>query len=153
MEPARVIKPKPDLKTLREERLKVYDDRVQQTFQLDPQVSVTLKGSAYVLEFNNRAVKDVLKDCGFNALRDPLSMEVMENPEILGSLLHRGLQTHHPDLTIDAVDQLFTSRHYPYIVNRLRAAMDMFLPDLSDQPPLPEEESAEDPHPRPTPVG
>lgn len=128
-------------------RADIYLERVGQTFQLDPQVRITLKGVTYTLEFNNRAMKEVLKDCGFNALKDSLSAEAMESPEILGSLLYRGLKTHHPDVTADQVDMLFTSRHYPYIISRLRAAMEMFLPDMSDVPRADEQEGASDPNP------
>lgn len=132
-------------------QLEVYQERVQLMFQLDPQIPIVLKGKTLTLEFNNRAVKDVLKDCGFNALRDSLVGESMDDPNILGSLLHRGLQCHHPEMTVDDTDALFTSRHYPYVVNRLRAAMDLFLPDLSDVVELPPKtEGQEDPTLQPT---
>lgn len=139
--------------TVRQARVDAYEERVLETFQLDPRVALTLKGKALTLEFNNRAIKGVLKDCGFNALKSSLTVEAMEDPNTLGSLLFRGLQTHHPEMTQDDVDLLFTSRHYPYILNRIRAAMEMFLPDLSDLP-VTEEDAQDPPQPRqPTPRG
>lgn len=113
-------------------RMEIYQQRVLDTFQLEPKVSISLKGQFYTLEFNNRAIKDVLKDSGFNILADSLGDTAFEDPNILGSLLHRGLQANHPDLTVEDVDKLFTARHYPYITTKIRVALDMFMPDMSD---------------------
>lgn len=117
-----------------------YTRRLLDTFQLDPQVTLILKGTTYTLEFTNRSVKAILKACGFNVLKEGFNPEAMGDPTILGAVLWGGLLTHHPDLTLDDVDGLFTARHYPYIENRLRTALDLFLPDVSDLvDPEPEE--------------
>ena len=109
--------------------------RLEETFKLDPIVPIKLKGNNYTLEFNNFAVKEVMKQTGFNIMAKSFGMSEMENPEILGSLLFQGLLTNHPDLTQDSVDKLFTYRHYPYILERLRMALTLFMPDISDLQP------------------
>lgn len=117
---------------------KAHQERVGGTFALDPHVFISLKGINYILEFNNRSAKDVFKDTEFNILNTPLALKETQDATLMGCLLFRGLQTNHPELTQDAVDTLFTLRHFPYILSRLRMALDMFLPDLSDV--IPQEE-------------
>ena len=106
--------------------------RVLETFQLDPLVKVMLKGKEYTLEFNNRAVKFIMKDTSLNLMSAGFGMDAMQDPEIMGALLFRGLQTHHPDLTQDEIDLLYSYRHFPYILQCLRQGLDLFLPDMSD---------------------
>lgn len=136
MEPAKKLTPK-QKEAQAKQRIDTYQQRVKETFQLEPQVSITLKKQTFTLEYNNRSIKDVLKDSGFNLLADSLyasegASQPLENPEILGSLLYRGLQAHHPELTADDVDKLFTARHYPYVTAKIREALDLFMPDMSD---------------------
>jgi hypothetical protein len=112
--------------------MKLRRERVQETFQLDPLVIITLKGHDYTLEFNNFTVKCIYKELGINLLSEGIPMEAMQDPDKLGKLLLLGLQEHHPDLTQDAVDRLYTYRHYMYVLDRLQAALNLFMPDMSD---------------------
>lgn len=116
----------------REESLAIRRQRVQETFKLDPDVIITLKGKKYTLEMNNYAVKEVLRDTGVNLMRDGLSRDSMVDPHIVGSILFRSMQLHHPDLTQDDVDKLYTLRHYSYVLDTLRQVVDLFMPDMSD---------------------
>lgn len=106
-----------------------YSDGVAETTKLDPAVSITLKGTLYKLEFTNRSVKNVFDDTGYNILQEKFDRSRMEDPKLMGSLVFRGLQKNHPDLDQDQADDLFTLRHYPYILDRLITALDMFMPD------------------------
>lgn len=115
-----------------EKKRREYSAKVVDITKLDPVVSIVLKGEEYLLEFDNRAVKYVLDDTGYNLLKDTFSKEVMVDPKIMGSLLFRGLQHNHPELTADSVDSMFTMRHYPYILDRLIEAIDMFMPEGDD---------------------
>lgn len=130
----------------RKELIETHDERVQDTFKLDPVVPITLKGKSYTIELNNFAVKEVMKATGFNVMAASFSPKEMENPDVMGALLYWGLKTHHEELTQVEVDKLFTFKHYPYVLNRLQAALEMFLPDLSD---LTVEEEKKDETPRP----
>lgn len=119
----------------RRARLDAYQSRIRDTFQLDPKVEIKLGGVTWQLEYNNRAVKGVYTDTGFNLLSDQFSTDKnLTNPELLGSLLYHGLKRHHPEMTPDQADDLFTTRHYPYVIRQIQAALDSFLPDLSDLP-------------------
>lgn len=115
-----------------EDVVKIRRERVQQTFKLDPTVMITLKGKEYTLELNNYGVKQVLKDTGFNIMKDGFGQEQMQDPEVMGSLLFRALETNHPDLTQDLVDRLYSYRLYPYILEKMRTVLDLFMPDMSD---------------------
>lgn len=107
--------------------------RVMETFKLDPAIKITLRGVEYTLEYNNYAVKGVLADVGLNLLSDGFgNLDQIQNPDILGSLLFRGLEINHPELKQADADRLFTTRHYSYVLNRLRAALALFMPDMSD---------------------
>lgn len=132
--------PRPAL-LLTTDGVREYRRRIGETFQLDPKVPITLKGRHLLLEFNLGSVKDVFKDCGFNALATAVDKEALEKPEIFQSLIYRALQTHQPDLTEEEVGKLVTFRHFPYIRQCLQDAMDMFLPDWSD---LVQDEKGED---------
>ena len=129
--------------------------RIERTFQLDPTVSITLKGKAYTLEYNNYAVKGILRDTLFNMLARGLDKEALESPDILGAALYWGLKTHHPDLSQDDADKLYTYRHYGYIISKITDAVSLFTADMSDfeldTPLEPSEES--DPTKPPTPIG
>ncbi len=107
-------------------------ERIKETFQLDPVVTIVLKGHEYTMELNNYAIKGVLKDTGHNMLSAGFGIKEMQDPEVMGSLLRWALNCHHPELTQDDVDKLFTYRHYGYILDRLKVALDLFLPDMSD---------------------
>ena len=115
-----------------EARLAERRRRVLETFQLDPLVPIKLKGKDYTLEFNNWAVKKVLKETGFNVMSTGFGMEQMQDPVVMGNLLFNGLLTNHPDLTQDDVDRMYSFRHYPYILECLRIGLDLFTPDMSD---------------------
>lgn len=105
--------------------------RTCDTFQLDPQVGITLKGVKYTLEFNNWTVKEVLKDTGINLLSHALKGTDIEDPDVMSVLLLRGLQTNHPDMETERADKLMTLRHFPYILNRISTAIDLFMPDMT----------------------
>ena len=117
----------------KEEARELRQMRVQDTWKLDPQVKVMLKGKEYVIEFNNYAVKEIFRsEKQINIMKDGVTMETLQDPEALSLLLYWGLKEHHPDLTQDELDRLFTYKHYGYIVNKLTSALDMFTPDMSD---------------------
>lgn len=129
-------------------------ERVQATFKLDPQVAITLKGKDYILEFNNYAVKGIFKETDFNLMGSAFTLAQMQNPRVMGVMLYYGLKTNHPDITEDEVDKLFTYRHYPYVLSKLRQAIGLFMPDLTDLVSKPEGSGLpEDPTLLPTPAG
>ncbi len=115
-----------------QEALELRRKRTLETFQLDPQVPIELKGKPYILELTNFAVKGILKDTGHNILSVGFGVEQMQDPEMMGALLRWALELNHPDLTQDDVDRMFSYRHYGYILEKLKAALDLFLPDMSD---------------------
>jgi hypothetical protein len=116
----------------KEDATKLRRERVQNTFQLDAATTITLRGKVYTLELTNYAVKGIYKDTGHNLMALGFSVQQMTDPEMMGSLLFWALQQNHPELTQDEVDKLFTYRHYGYILDRLKDALDLFLPDMSD---------------------
>ncbi len=118
------IKRNRDKAALEQDRKEIGD-----SFKLDPRVPIQLKGKEYTLEFNNFAVKGVYKDTGYNLLSTPLDKEQMNNPDIMGALLYYGLKTNHDDMTQDSADKLCTYIHQLYILSRLHAALDLFLPE------------------------
>lgn len=120
------------MKVTSEQYLQLFKERVQETSKLQPQVSIQLKGNSYVLEYNNSGIIQVLKDKGLNLLTQPITKDMMYDPVFLGYILYIGLGQHHPDLTEGAANELFTLRHYAYISNRIKEALDAFMPDLSD---------------------
>jgi hypothetical protein len=107
-------------------------ERIAETFQLDPLTTINLKGKIYTMELNNFAVKGILKDTGYNLLSAGFGIKEVQDPEILGALLYWSLIEHQPDLTQEAVDKLFGYRHYAYVLECLKVALDLFLPDMSD---------------------
>jgi hypothetical protein len=111
---------------------KVRSERIQGLFQLDPEVKISFAGKHYTLLLNNWAVKGILKDTGHNLMSLGFTVEVMTDPNTLGSFLFWALQTKHPELDQEATDKLFTYRHYAYVIDRLKQAIAMFLPDMSD---------------------
>jgi len=115
-----------------EERRKIRKERVLELFKLDPLVPITLKGKEYILEFNNYAVKGVFKDTGLNIMKAGFGQEQMQDPEVMGAMLYWALKTNCTDFTQDDVDKMYSLRHYSYILERLREAIDLFLPDMSD---------------------
>lgn len=144
-----------------EKYAEIYNERVRATFSSDPLVPIELKGNTYSLEFNNKTVKELYKTTGVNLLESSFTKEQMQNPGILGIILYWALNTNHPDLTPDDVDKLFTLRHLPGILNRIRLAVDLFMPDMSDCVPTgvltakakEEVAESEDPLERPVPFG
>ena len=128
-----------------EEAQELRKKRIEETFQLDPLTTITLKGKTFTMELNNYAVKGIYKDTGHNLLAIGFGLKEMQSPELMGATLYWALKEHHPELTQDDVDKLFTYRHYGYILERLKVALDLFLPDMSDvqiegaRPPLPTE--------------
>lgn len=106
--------------------------RLNDTDKLDPTVPITLKNKEYTLEFNNRAIKRVLRDTGHNVIKDGIDRDALNDPNLYGSLVLHGLETHHPDLTEDEVDMLVTYRHFFYISSQLLTALSLFMPDVSD---------------------
>jgi hypothetical protein len=129
---ATVIKALPDTLT-REQARDLRRTRIEQTFQLDPQVNITLKGKKYILELNNWAVKGILKQTTVNLMAaGDFGICQMQDPEVMGAILFWALASNQPDLTQDEVDKLYTFRHYPYILEKIKSALELFLPDMSD---------------------
>ncbi len=114
------------------EAIEIRRKRVQDTFKLDPTVIITLKKVDYTLEFDNAAIKGILKDTGYNLMSTAFSQDQMQDPIVMGSMLYWGLKANHPDMTQERADSLFSARLYPYILEKLRQALSMFLPDMSD---------------------
>jgi len=111
---------------------KIRRERVEPLFQLDPVVTITLKEKKYTLEFNNWAIKGVLKDTGINMISMGFSADMMSDPMMLGSVFYWAMATHQPEMTQDDTDKLFTYKHYAYVLEKLRICVDLFLPDMSD---------------------
>lgn len=118
------------------ERHALVRQRVQETSKLDPKIPLSLDGREFVLLYTNRAVKGILEDTGINILQSPLGTAEMEDPKVLGSVVFRGLQAKHPDLTSEAVDEMITFRHLMYIQSQVMAALGLFYPDVADLPVL-----------------
>lgn len=114
------------------ERQAIRRQRLAETDRLEPVVTITLKGHTYTLECNNYAVKGILKDTGYNLMSEGFSTKQLQDPEVMGSMLNWLLKTHHPDLSVEDTDKLYTFRHYPYIIERIGTSIDLFLPDMSD---------------------
>ena len=123
---------KPPEKVTLEEFRGLYAKRLEKCFQLDTKVPINLRGQEYILELDNRAAKGVLLDTDFNMLSSSLSVEVLNNPIILGALVYHGLREHHPEITQDEADRLIEFRKFPYIIGRIQHAMELFSPDMSD---------------------
>lgn len=113
----------------------LYRERVNEALSVDPGVTVTLGNKEYTLEFNNRAIKDLLKATGLNILQQGIGKDRLGDPEFLTTFLLIGLKLHHPDCTEEEVDRVFNIRHYAYVVDKLLQAIDMFSPDMSDIQP------------------
>lgn len=114
------------------EYTKIRSERIQPLFQLDPTVTITLKGAVYKLELNNWAVKGILRDTGVNLMQVGFGIAEMQSPELLGSFLCWSMRTHHPEMEQEQVDKLFTYRHYSYVLDKLKTCIDLFLPDMDD---------------------
>lgn len=123
----------------------LQQERTKDTFKLDPLVSINLKDKEYTLEFNNTAVKAVLKELGVNLLNEGFNQGQLQDPDILSHLICIGLKANHSDVTIEEVDRQMNIRYLPYYLNRLRTAIDLFLPDMSDSKIDVEEELKENP--------
>lgn len=139
---------KAEIQKARVRRVEAFRERVKkpEIFQLDPVVAVTLKGKAFTMEYDLKAAKDVLQDCGFNVLSMPM-LDAYDSPDILGSLLHRGLQRHQEGLSREEADRLFSMRQHPYITQMIEEALTLFNPDLSDVPIPESDEAPVDPQP------
>lgn len=99
----------------------------------DPITILTLNGTQYKLEFDNRAVRKVLQELDIN-LFSRGSMEslraAMDDPEAMATLLVTGLSKHHPE--VSEADSLITLRYKDYITECLLEACTVFFPDCSD---------------------
>lgn len=115
-----------------EERQEIRKKRVEETFQLDPVVSIKLKQKDYTLEANNYAIKGILKDTAVNLMDTGFRKEQMNDPLLMGSMLFWLLRTNHPEMTQEESDKMYSFRHYAYVLQRLNIALDLFLPDMSD---------------------
>lgn len=119
----------------REERRNIVMQRVQDLAKLDPFVPMTLQGTTYKLEFNNKAIKAVNAELGVNLLAEGfIPVELLTHPDKLCALVCIGLQKHHPDITEETVDNILGLKHQGYIVQCLREALVSFFPDVSDLP-------------------
>lgn len=111
----------------------IHSQRVQDTFQLDPTVNITLKGVNYALLYDNWAVKELFKRTEINLLDGGINPEIhFRNPQTVSTLLLLGLMVNHPDISEAQVDQLLTFRNLPYILDRIKTAVRLFMPDMSD---------------------
>lgn len=115
-----------------EDYSKLHAERVRETFQMDPQVKITLKGKEWTLEFNNYGVKEVLKETGLNLLDSGFGPDQWKDPKVMGALFYQGLKANYPDLTQEEADKLFSYRHYSAILSSIRTALSLFMPDMSD---------------------
>jgi len=112
------------------------DDRrkwIEESFKLDPIVTIMLKGKEYQLEFNNYAVKGILKDTGYNLMSKEPRLAYMHSPEIFGAFLYYGLKTHHPEMTQEEADKLYSLKHYLYVLDRITKAVTLFMPELTEE--------------------
>lgn len=135
------------------ERFALMRQRVQETGKLDPNVQIQLDGKGYTLYFTNKSVKDILSDTGLNLLKEMITSADMGDPLVLGSLVFRGLQKKHPELTQEAVDEMLTVRHTLYVQAQVVLALSLFYPDVADIPLLDDtrpEAGSEDPTKKPS---
>lgn len=107
--------------------------------RVDPGVSISMRGDLYTLEVDNRCLINILKDTKVNILSAGLKRVDLEDPEVLGKILHRQLEFHHPDLTLEAVNRLIEGRKYIYITDKIFEALRLFWPT----PTTDEEEKGE----------
>lgn len=131
-----------------EVRLTEIRRRLEETDRLDPKVEISLNGQTFTLEFNNRALKAILKSRGLNLIRDGLAMDTLSDPEVLSTILCEGLRVSKPDITEDEVDGLISFRKTPYIISRVRLALSLFMPEISDidgEKPESERSATQDP--------
>lgn len=119
------------LKPLTAAQLEERKQRLEAISRLDPHVDITLRGESYTLELNNRSVKDLLADTGVNVIKDGFPEDKADDPEFLGSLLFRALQKHHPEMTQEKADDLFSPRQYFYITYKLKEVLSLYLPDMT----------------------
>lgn len=138
-----------------EDYSKLHAERVRETFQLDPQVHIHLKGKDWTLEFTNYGVKEVFKETGLNLLDSGFGPDQWKDPKVMGALFYHSLKTNHSDLTQEEADKMFSYRHYSAILSSLRTALGLFMPDMSDVSLDKEEEptKAKDPIGQPAKVG
>ena len=86
------------------------------------------------LEFTNTQIRGLMKETGYNMIEAAPSVELLRDMNFLEALLFWGLTKHHPMLTRESVPDLISINRFGYIVSRLRKAIDVFYPDLSDIP-------------------
>lgn len=128
-----------------QEKSALYMQRVRELFKLDPTVTVTLKGKDYKLEYNNFAARRIATDVAHNLISQPLTVALLSDPSFLGSVFWRGLETHHSELGQDGADKLLTTQHFVYIVDRIKTAVNAFMPDMSDVEVVEDQASEEAP--------
>jgi hypothetical protein len=117
----------------KDERHRIVMARIGELYKSDPDVTIRFMDKDRILRFTNRAVLDVLKDTGHNMLEGG-KISDLTDPDLLGSLLHRGMQHHWPDVTRESVDEHFAARHLVYYQTKLMEALQLFMPDVSDLP-------------------
>ena len=134
--------------------------RVQETFQLDPTVIITLKSKDYTLELTNFQAKVLYKDQGINLLAATIPAEKFQDLDFLGYMFWLCLQENQPDMTQEQADHLLSFRHRMGIMGAVIQCLTMFHPDLTDVTPVKPQEAAEgevvkvvDPSEQPTPLG
>ena len=120
------IKKKPNGKSLDDPRR-----QIEESFKLDPTVTVTLGDKKYLLEFDNTAAKEIFKAIAYNMLSDPDIVARLNDPNSVGVILYWGLKRHHPEITEEEADRLLTAKHRLYITSTLIQAMTGFVPDLA----------------------
>lgn len=104
---------------------------VDESFKLEPSLTVVLRGKGYTLEFDNMAAKGILRDTGQNILTES-GANLLDHPDHLGSILYWGLKRHHEDMTQDESDGLLVLRHRFYITKRIMEAMSLSIPDADE---------------------
>lgn len=125
------------------EREAVMRQRMQDTIKLDPKVPFRLGDHESPMVFNNRAVKEILKETGLNLLTSALTTEELLKPDVLGWIVFWGLKQCRPDVTMELVDEHLTARHTLYFQSQIITALQLFYPDVEDLPKL-SEPKAED---------
>lgn len=106
--------------------------RLPSVSKLDPKVKMNLGDIEVTIEFDNQAALDLLDDTKFNIIADPLTPDVLKDPKLLGHLIHRGIQKHHPELTLNDVNGKLSIRQFTYYSFTLSAALSGFFPDMDD---------------------
>ena len=134
--------------------------RVQETFQLDPTVIITIKSKDYILELTNFQAKMLYKEQGINLLSAMIPPEKFQDLDFLGYVFWLCLQENQSEITQEQADHLLSFRHRMAIMAAVIQCLTIFHPDMSDITPVKPQEAAEgevvkvvDPSEQPTPLG